>query len=161
MSSGLPLGEGGVGGALRVQSWRINKNEFLTVCLVHRPEFTITGKIKQERKKRRVKKERMVLPFKEACPQLPAWASETLILCQREKQLGNGNLRFHFLSIRESSSLKAGVSCSSHDESTTPLMVLSMTRNMLLRKKKTKNSQTFMTLLCNMFNHNHVFRGES
>lgn len=64
MSSGLPLDEG-----------RVTKNEFLTVWLVHRQEVTIIGKIKQ---KRRVK--RMVLPFKEACPQLPAWASETLIL---------------------------------------------------------------------------------
>lgn len=60
-----------------------------------------------KKKKRRVEKERMVLPFKEACPQLPAWASETFILCQRAKQLvlGNGNLRFHVLSIRKSSSL--------------------------------------------------------
>lgn len=49
----------------------------------------------------------MVLPFKEACAQLPAWASETLILWQREQQLvlGSGNLRFHFLSIPKSSSL--------------------------------------------------------
>lgn len=60
-----------------------------------------------KKKKRRVKRERMVLPFKEACPQLPAWASETLILWQREKQLvlGSGNLRFLFLSIPKSSSL--------------------------------------------------------
>lgn len=32
--------------------WRDdNKNEFLTGCLVHRPEFTIIGKIKQKRKR--------------------------------------------------------------------------------------------------------------
>lgn len=96
------------GRALRVQSWRINQNEFLTVCLAgSQAGVHYYGQNQTKRKKRRVEKERMVLPFKEACPQLPAWASEALILCQRANQLvlGSGNLRFHVLSIRKSSSL--------------------------------------------------------
>lgn len=99
------------GRALRVQSWRINQNEFFDSL----PGW-FTGRSSllwaksNKKKKRRVEKERMVLPFKEACPQLPAWASETLSLCQRAKQLqlGNGNLRFHVLSIRKSSLLTEG-----------------------------------------------------